>query len=752
MSLTGSISLTESIPTPTHWVKLLRSHDQGQISGSDEVRTSFIETPTRWKQNFSNSTSSTSEQGNTCQSSLRITLKSTKVEELNKSSDCTNPEENNKTLVQSNDQNSPIAQKHPRKDLNRSESTAGHWNPALGSATSKVVLRRWLSENKEREDTSLKRHSSPFLQDKKENSVFRPVSSLLSRTPWEKDFKASKSKSIDTLDGTKSRSISIFDEKKDSNKSSIEQLVNQKNLFEKEQPNNKLNNAIQDCLHLQEDGYLTKPAFTRASPIAGLSTKPEQDNSGDLLLESVNLSAEGGNVNDSSPSLINYEKPSQKQAAVKTCKGTETHETDTAFNLASREDLHGNKNNTSTNSRHNIESGETDEMSLSSRSSYLTSRTSGGSYQTSYDTSRKSLGLTLQRGYTFDSISTSSYSGGYSGSLSSTYGSRTSNLSSYTARRPSLTDSTLYGGYSSTSASSRLRTTSDRAYDTGYYGTRARTSSYDFSDDIFYGSSSTRRSSIDRSGESSFYSTSITSPTYKKYSPPGTRKQTRTTSVSSEVSSGYGTDSLRRYRRYSEKEAGYISHYRPSDFLRGSTARASDGSSLGKYSASAAGISSLTSYKGYDTSKKYSSSKTSSYSSSLPTDRYHFSFRDTESTLSSRLSSSEREKTEDVSSSVSSRTYDRDGLKQYLPSKEIGTSASVTSKDTSYTPETTPVRAKEGQDDKQPLTRRVSSGRLVKVESSYVGQSPSSVQSKEKDAERKMADRMSSPGKCHKYF
>ena len=87
-------------------------------------------------------------------------------------------------------------------------------------STSKVVLRRWTSLlNEKKEEDLTKRHSSSSLLEgsRGEKIVFRPVSTILLSTPWEKDFKvcANKSesdtskKTVDTVASSNKRDTSV---------------------------------------------------------------------------------------------------------------------------------------------------------------------------------------------------------------------------------------------------------------------------------------------------------------------------------------------------------------------------------------------------------------------------------------------------------------------------------------------------------------------------------------------------------------
>ena len=78
------------------------------------------------------------------------------------------------------------------RQLRKTISCGGINSPS----TSKAVLRRWTSSLSEREESIAKRHSSSTLYQgsRGEKILFRPVSSILLSTPWEKDFKGNINK------------------------------------------------------------------------------------------------------------------------------------------------------------------------------------------------------------------------------------------------------------------------------------------------------------------------------------------------------------------------------------------------------------------------------------------------------------------------------------------------------------------------------------------------------------------------------
>ena len=91
-------------------------------------------------------------------------------------------------------------------------------------STSKIVLRRWTSSLNEREESISKRHSSSTLYQgsRGEKVLFRPVSSILLSTPWEKDFKGNTNK-LEADNGKKAYDIIKINKRQDTVK---ERLIN----------------------------------------------------------------------------------------------------------------------------------------------------------------------------------------------------------------------------------------------------------------------------------------------------------------------------------------------------------------------------------------------------------------------------------------------------------------------------------------------------------------------------------------------
>ena len=87
---------------------------------------------------------------------------------------------------------------------------------------SKVVLRRWTSVFEDKEENLSKRHSFSALHQgsRGEKILFRPVSSILLSTPWEKDFKGNVSK-VGSDNGRKAEDVVKVNKRQDTEKESL---------------------------------------------------------------------------------------------------------------------------------------------------------------------------------------------------------------------------------------------------------------------------------------------------------------------------------------------------------------------------------------------------------------------------------------------------------------------------------------------------------------------------------------------------
>ena len=147
--------------------------------------------------------------------------------------------------------------------------------------TSKVVLRRWTSTLHEREENLSKRHSSSSLYQggRAEKILFRPVSSILLSTPWEKDFKGNIHKP-EADDGTKAEDTLETNKRHGTVK---ESLINPNSCSINKQERSKVLGSANEIVHPGLDLSSSQETSDKA-----------YNNSGDKRKEGIHLSKVNG--------------------------------------------------------------------------------------------------------------------------------------------------------------------------------------------------------------------------------------------------------------------------------------------------------------------------------------------------------------------------------------------------------------------------------------------------------------------------